>query len=166
MKILGSNMKDSIFFKVISGSIEIARGMLTILKHAFRPSVTLEYPEVKPKLSTRYKGRLALLTNPDGSFKCIGCGACARVCPCMDLIQVKTEKDENKKLKMTNYVVDIGRCIFCGNCTQACNYSALVMTDKYELADYSREKLVFDKDDLKLSPSDSEEILGKMAKDN
>ncbi len=159
-------MKESIISKVVSGSIEIGRGMFTILKHAFRPSVTLEYPEVKPKFNARYKGQLALLTNLDGSFKCIGCGACARVCPCGDLIQIQAEKDKNKKLKMTNYVVDIGRCIFCGNCTQACNYSALAMTDKYELADYSREELVFDKDDLKLSPSESEELLAKIAKDN
>ncbi len=159
-------MKESIFSKVVSGTIAIAKGMLTVLKHAFRSPVTLEYPEVKSKLNSRYKGRLALLTSHDGSFKCIGCGACTRVCPCVDLIQVQAEKDENKKFKMTNYVVDMGRCIFCGNCIQACPYSALVMTDKYELADYSREKLVFDKNDLKLSPSESEELLIKIAKEN
>ena len=48
--------------KTVSGIIEIARGMFTILKHAFRPAITLEYPEKKPVLSSRIRGKLLYKT--------------------------------------------------------------------------------------------------------
>lgn len=149
-------MKDNIITKTISGTVEIARGMYTILKHFFRPAITLEYPEQKPVLNSRYHGRLALLRNDDGSEMCTGCKSCSRVCPCGDLIHIETEKnEETKKLDVKKFTIDIGRCIFCGNCTEACPKSALIMTNEFELADYSREALVYDKDRLLLSVEDS-----------
>lgn len=146
--------------KTISGFIEICRGMFTIMKHFFREPITLEYPEKKDEFNSRYRGRVALLTNPDGSDVCAGCKMCAKVCPCGDLIQIETSKDpETKKMKVEQFTIDIGRCIFCGNCTEVCSQGALVMTDKYELADYSRESLVFDKKALTLNPQESEQII-------
>ena len=150
--------------KTASGIIEIARGMFTVFKHVFRPAVTLEYPEKKPVLGSRYKGRLALRVNPDGSEMCTGCKSCSRVCPCGDLIQVVTEKDENNKLQIKQFTIDMGRCIFCGNCTEVCVKNGLVMTDKFELADYSRESLVYDKKRLTLSPEESAAWLEKREK--
>ena len=145
--------------KTISGVIEIARGMATIMKHFFRKPITQEYPEQKPDLPARFRGRLALLTNSDGSDICSGCKSCSKVCPCGDLIQIETTKDpETKKITVEQFTIDIGRCIFCGNCTQMCPKGALVMTDKFELADYSRESLVLDKKALTLSPEESAQM--------
>lgn len=144
--------------KTISGIIEIARGMFTILKHAFRPAITQEYPEKKPVLPPRTRGRLALTTNSEGNLNCLGCMSCTKVCPCGDLIQIETIKDENNKNLVNKFTIDIGRCIFCGNCTQACPKDALVMTEAFELADYSRESLVFGLEKLKLSPEESEKL--------
>ena len=87
----------TIIDKVLSGSVEIARGMYTIVKHAFRPAITLEYPEKRPQLNSRFHGRPALLVNPDGSDICLGCKSCMKVCPCNDLIYIET-----KKMKITN----------------------------------------------------------------
>jgi NADH-quinone oxidoreductase subunit I len=155
----------NIITKTISGIIEIARGMLTIGKHAFRKPITLEYPEKRPVLNSRYKGRLALRVNEDGSDLCIGCGMCAKVCPCGDLIQIKTSKDENKKVSVDDFTIDIGRCIFCGNCTEVCPKAALIMTNEFELADFSREALVFNKKMLMLSPKESAKWAEKFEKD-
>jgi len=152
--------------KTYNGAKEIAKGMFTILKHAFRPAITQEYPEKRPVLFPRTRGRLALTTNEKGSLNCIGCMACTKVCPCGDLIQIDTSKDENNKLVINKFTIDIGRCIFCGNCTQVCPKSAIVMTDEFELSDYSRESLVFDMDMLKLSPEKSEKILKQKERDN
>lgn len=148
-------MKNT-FNKTLSGIIEIARGMFTILKHAFRPAITQEYPEVRPKFNSRISGRLALTTNPDGKLACIGCMSCTKVCPCGDLIQIEATKDENNKPVIHKFTIDLGRCIFCGNCTQVCPKDAIVMTEGFELADYSRESLVYDKERLQLSPEESE----------
>jgi NADH-quinone oxidoreductase chain I len=137
--------------KVISGAIEIGRGMATVAKHFFRPPVTLEYPEVMPDLSQRFHGRLALLTKSSGEDLCIGCQACARACPCVDLIQIDMHRDDNKKPVIDRFTIDMGRCIYCGNCTEVCPVDCIKMLNDFELADYSREALVLDKAALNLS---------------
>ncbi|MEW5819288.1 MAG: NADH-quinone oxidoreductase subunit I [Cyanobacteriota bacterium] len=147
--------QDTIFQPVT----EICRGLATVFVHALRPPVTLEYPEVMPDLSPRFRGRLALLRKEDGNEMCTGCQMCSKVCPCLDLIQIQTSKIETpegkKKIIVDNYTIDLGRCIFCGNCTDVCKPSCLVFIDDFELADYSRESLVFTKDMLLLSTEES-----------
>ena len=86
----GKKTMKKLINKTISGIIEIGRGMFTIMKHFFRKPITLEYPEKRPVLNGRFRGRLALLTNKDGSDVCIGCKSCTKVCPCIDLIQIET----------------------------------------------------------------------------
>ncbi len=156
----------NVVVKTINGIIEITRGMLTIMKHFFRKPITQEYPEKTPELSPRFRGRLALLTKSDGSDVCIGCKSCAKVCPCGDLIQIETSKDEEtKKLKIDRFTIDIGRCIFCGNCTDVCPVNAIVSTDQFELAGYSRENFVLDKESLTLTPGQSELVKDRKERD-
>lgn len=143
--------------RVWDGMKELGRGMGTVLKHMFRDSVTLEYPEVLPDLNDRFHGRLALLTKSDGSDLCVGCKACARVCPCDDLIQIEMHRDANKKPVIDRFTIDIGRCIFCGNCTEVCPVDCIKMLPDFELADYSREALVLDKKDLTITGEESDE---------
>lgn len=159
-------MKSDIIIKTLRGTIEIARGMYTVAKHIFRPAITLEYPEKKPNLNSRYHGKLALLVDNEGKDLCIGCKSCAKVCPCIDLIQIETSKDENNKLSVDKFTIDIGRCIFCGNCTDVCPKNAIIMTNEFELADYSRESMVFDKKRLTLSPQESAMWLSRLEKDS
>lgn len=151
--------------KTINGTKEILRGMFTIGKHAFREPITLEYPEKKQTFNIRLKGRPALTVDESGKLLCIGCKACQKVCPCMDLIYIETQKDENNKLKVEKFTIDLGRCIFCGNCTEVCTRNGIVMSDEYELSTYSREALVFDKEKLALSPEKSKYFLQELAKD-
>jgi NADH-quinone oxidoreductase subunit I len=143
--------------RVLDGLKEIGRGMATVLSHYFRPPVTLEYPEVMPDLSDRFHGRLCLLTKSDGTDLCVGCQACARVCPCNDLIQIEMHRDAAKKPIIDRFTIDIGRCIFCGNCTEVCPVDCIKMLPDFELSDYSREALVLDKKDLTISGTESDE---------
>ena len=46
---------------------------------------------------------------------------------------------------------DIGRCMFCGLCVEACPYNALFMGRSYEQARYSRRLLWADRETL-MSP--------------
>jgi NADH-quinone oxidoreductase subunit I len=142
---------------VVNSMLEIGRGMATVMKHFNRPPVTLSYPEEMPELSNRFHGRLALLTKSDGTDLCVGCKACARVCPCDDLIQIEMHRDENKKPVIDVFTIDKGRCIFCGNCTEVCPVDCIKMLPDFELADYSREALVCDKKDLTLSGEESDQ---------
>ncbi|MDX2085102.1 MAG: NADH-quinone oxidoreductase subunit I [Candidatus Melainabacteria bacterium] len=142
---------------VFEGLSAIAQGMSTVLGHYFKPPVTLEYPEVLPPLTDRFHGRLALLSKSDNTDLCIGCKACARVCPCNDLIQIEMHRDDNKKPVIDQFTIDMGRCIFCGNCTEVCPVDCIKMLPDFELADYSREALVLDKKDLTLNAVESDQ---------
>ena len=148
----------NIVVRTIDGACNIAKGMLTVAKHAFREPITLEYPEKKRTPGPRTKGRLALLVDAEGKDLCTGCKVCAKVCPCGDLIYIETEKNENNKNYAKKYTIDIGRCIFCGNCVEACAFNALKMTGEYELTEFSREALVYDKKMLTLSVEESEKV--------
>ena len=46
------------------------------------------------------------------------------------------------------YQINYLRCILCGLCIEACPTRALTMTNEYELADDTREKLIYKKQDL------------------
>lgn len=154
-------MKDLFDNKVISGVIEVGRGFKTVVSHMARPSVTLEYPEKMPDLSDRFQGRLCLLTKSTGEDLCIGRKACARVCPCDDLIQIEMHRDDDKKPVIDRFTIDMGRCIFCGNCTEVCPVDCIKMLPDFELADYSREALVLDKAGLSLSGEESDSYRNK-----
>lgn len=144
--------------QVIDGITAVAKGMGTVFSHYLRPPVTLEYPEVMPDLGDRFRGRLCLLTKSDGTDLCVGCKACARVCPCDDLIQIEMHRDENKKPVIDQFTIDMGRCIYCGNCTEVCPVDCIkFLAEDFELADYSREALVLDKHDLTVSGDESDE---------
>lgn len=139
---------------------EICRGMSTILLHAFREPVTLEYPEIRPEISPRFRARLALLRKSDGSELCIGCKMCTNVCPCTDLVYMETHKEDTPegkpKIIVDKHTIDLGRCIQCGNCCEVCPVNCLVFTDKFDYADYSREALVYSKEMLLLSAEESD----------
>ena len=45
--------------------------------------------------------------------------------------------------------IDIGRCMFCGLCVEACPYDALHMGSGFEESTYERKNLVIDMERLK-----------------
>ena len=59
----------------------IAQGMWVTLKNFFNPKVTQQYPEQRPSMPDRWRGRLDLIYDPFGEHKCEVCFQCAQVCP-------------------------------------------------------------------------------------
>lgn len=114
------------------------KGLGITLKRMLQPNITEFYPEQMPNLPPRT--RSAMENDPD---KCISCRLCILACP-NEVITLTSETDENKKKKLTSYVMDMGRCLYCGLCVEACPTSSLINVQEFETATYDREDLTWD----------------------
>ena len=67
--------------------IGLVKGMSLTLRRFFQPKVTIRYPEVPADVAVKFRGRLQLLYDENGSLKCETCFQCAQACPieCIDM---------------------------------------------------------------------------------
>jgi NADH-quinone oxidoreductase subunit I len=53
---------------------------------------------------------------------------------------------------LTIFTYDLSRCMFCGLCEDACPVDALELTQDFEIAHYSREGMIWDRQALEEGP--------------
>ncbi|HEY6261485.1 MAG TPA: NADH-quinone oxidoreductase subunit NuoI [Nitrospiraceae bacterium] len=128
--------------------------MLSFLKsiwyvflHTFRKRVTVQYPEEKPYLAPRYRGRIILARDPDGGERCVACYLCSVACP-VGCIALQATEDENGRRYPEFFRINFSRCIFCGYCEEACPTYAIQLTPDFEMGEFYRQNLVYEKEDL------------------
>ncbi|MGH8443864.1 MAG: NADH-quinone oxidoreductase subunit NuoI [Solimonas sp.] len=126
------------------------RSIVMIFSHAFRKRDVIPYPEVKPYLPPRYRGRIVLTRDPDGEERCVACNLCAVACPVGCISLQKAEKEDGRWYPEW-FRINFSRCIFCGLCEEACPTTAIQLTPDFELAEYKRQSLVYEKEDLLIS---------------
>ena len=69
------------------------------------------------------------------------------------LIVVTSERNEVTKRKdLTTFTYDTSRCMFCGLCEDACPVDALELTQDFEMATYTREGQIWDRQMLEEGP--------------
>ncbi len=118
-----------------------------VLRHAFHRRVTELYPEEVPKLSPRYRGRIVLTRDPDGEERCVACNLCAVACP-VDCIALQKTEDETGRWYPEYFRINFSRCIFCGMCEEACPTYAIQLVPDFEMSEYARPSLVYEKEHL------------------
>ena len=128
----------------------ILRTIWYVLLHAFQKRITIQYPEQKPYLAPRYRGRIILSRDPDGSERCVACNLCAVACP-VDCIALQATEDEHGRRYPEFFRINFSRCIFCGFCEEACPTYAIQLTPDTEMSEYKRQNMVYEKEDLLIS---------------
>jgi NADH-quinone oxidoreductase chain I len=131
----------------IKGSLALLKGLGVTLKFFFTRPVTMKYPEEKRQPYLRYRGAHILRRDENGKLRCVACCLCATVCPAQVITIEAAEGNEHEKYPLI-FEIDLGRCIFCGYCVEACPKAAIVMSQRYELADYRKEDLIYNKERL------------------
>ena len=140
---------SSYFRDVYDGLVTVLIGMKVTWKHLFTPAVTIQYPDVKPKLPERARNRLYV--NIDD---CIGCDQCSMACPvdCITIETIKSTPDvglgltslgTKKRLYVPRFDIDIAKCCYCGLCVYPCPTECIKMTDVYEFSEFDRQNLIY-----------------------
>ncbi len=127
--------------------LEILKGLTITGKKLSKKPITVQYPEEKTPLSTRFRGLHALRKYPNGEERCIGCKLCEAVCPAL-AISIDTEERSDKTRRTTKYEIDLFKCIYCGFCEEACPVDAIVETGVFEYHFERRKDGVMNKIDL------------------
>lgn len=127
--------------------VSILKTLWTVFLHAFRRRATLQYPDQKPRLAPRWRGRIILSRDPDGGERCVACYLCAVACP-VDCIALQATEDAHGRRYPEFFRINFSRCIFCGFCEEACPTAAIQLTPDCEMGEYQRHQLVYEKEDL------------------
>ena len=127
--------------------LSVLRSLWNVFLHMFQRRVTVQYPEQQPYLPPRHKGRIVLTRDPDGGERCVACYLCAVACP-VDCISLQATEDENGRRYPDFFRINFSRCIFCGYCEEACPTYAIQLTPDFEMGEYNRQNLVYEKEDL------------------
>ncbi|RLF14946.1 MAG: hypothetical protein DRJ97_05160 [Thermoprotei archaeon] len=113
------------------------RTMVESLKGLFKPS-TVPYPYREIPPAEGYRGKPVY-----DKDKCIGCGACSRVCPAL---AITVSDGEGKRVVRVWY----GHCAFCGRCEDSCPQEAIKLSRDYLAVSFNKEELE-DKVELELA---------------
>ncbi|MGB9935792.1 NADH-quinone oxidoreductase subunit NuoI [Thermodesulfovibrio sp. Kuro-1] len=129
--------------------IDLIKGLLITFKTIFTTPVTIRYPKQKRPLEDGFRGRHAFVRDPEtGKERCVACTKCAQVCPSQCIYIDYSINPETGARVLTKYEIDALRCIFCGYCEEVCPVNAIVLTEYFEYASYTREENYFNRDRL------------------
>ena len=97
------------------------------------PRATVGYPLAPLAPDPGFRGRVTVETD-----RCIGCGACADVCPARCVLI--TDLDAATRVIRRH----LDRCIQCGRCEEACAYDAVHLVADWESGTSDRRDLLIE----------------------
>lgn len=140
-----------ILWRIVKGFWSNLVTLWVIFTHLWRHKDTISYPEQMPYMPPRYRGRIILTRDPDGDERCVACNLCAIACPVDCIALQKTERPEDGRWYPEWFRINFSRCIYCGFCEEACPTNAIQLTPDFEMAEYDRQNMVYEKEHLLIS---------------
>ncbi len=130
--------------------LDLLNGILDVFLHFLRPRVTVPYPDRKAYLPPRWRGRIVLTRDPEGGERCVACYLCAVACP-VACIALQATEDETGRRYPAFFRINFSRCIYCGYCEEACPTYAIQLIPDFEMSEYVRQNMVYEKEHLLIS---------------
>ena len=81
----------------------------------------------------------------DGKERCVACYLCAAACP-VDCIALQAANDTDGRRYPEFFRINFSRCIFCGFCEEACPTYAIQLIPDFEMGEYDRQNMVYEKE--------------------
>ncbi len=123
---------------------ELIKGLVVTNKYMFKPKVTELYPDARPVLPYRTKGRLHVDIET-----CISCRMCEKACPegCIKVFPPPKEVFKTDK-RPAQFYLNQEHCLHCGLCVDPCPTGSIHHSQEYELVVFNYDDLLFDKETL------------------
>jgi NADH-quinone oxidoreductase subunit I len=79
----------------------------------------------------------------------VACNLCAVACP-VDCIALQQGVKEDGRWYPEFFRINFSRCIMCGMCEEACPTNAIQLTPDFEMCEYNRQNMVYEKEHLQI----------------